>query len=415
MDRPPKPFRPRVARNAAMKNDQRHGDERRDRGRDGRGVNNSRRSPSPPRRPRPAGAELVARQDRPDRPHERHPDKSQPSYRHRHRSRDRSKERPPRPSHSSSRRHRDRDDHRNRDRSRDAGSQPDGRGGQPPKASSRSRSRGRGQPLSPPPSKRPRSRSPSPASHHRKKSKHDPRERRIQDESNGYPESLRLRRHSSHPHRSLSPSPRDHKPRSKDKPDDLSAVRRDNRSRSPLQDCPPSSSARPRSSRSHRDHPEHGQRSRSPVAGFRRHPPSGRHSLSPHPNRPGRSSSVASQDRAGPDFDGRPPYPPRSPRGYRSRGGKGRPFDEARFSSKFEPPSGSNKEADMAARGGYRGGYHPNQQSFPHKSQYNDPRGFSQSPQHATPGSSFQNSPSTQSPYGGGRGGWGGQQYSPPQ
>ncbi|KAL7816474.1 kinase-like domain-containing protein [Trichoderma aethiopicum] len=63
----------------------------------------------------------------------------------------------------------------------------------------------------------------------------------------------------------------------------------------------------------------------------------------------------------------------------------------------------------MTSRSSFRGGYNP---AYSHQSHHsNDPRGYSQSPQN--PGS-FHNSPSP-SPYGAGRGGWSGHQYSPQQ
>ncbi|AEO62858.1 uncharacterized protein THITE_2107586 [Thermothielavioides terrestris NRRL 8126] len=68
----------------------------------------------------------------------------------------------------------------------------------------------------------------------------------------------------------------------------------------------------------------------------------------------------------------------------------------------------------MAARGGFRGGFNPQQlQSGYPKGQY-DARGYGQSPGHGTPVSSFHGSPAVQSPFGGSGRGWNNQpQFSP--
>jgi CTD kinase subunit alpha len=66
---------------------------------------------------------------------------------------------------------------------------------------------------------------------------------------------------------------------------------------------------------------------------------------------------------------------------------------------------------NMAARGGYRGGFNP-PPSYP-KGQY-DARSYGQSSGHGTPTSSFHGSPTAQSPYGGNGRGWNSQpQFSP--
>jgi CTD kinase subunit alpha len=70
---------------------------------------------------------------------------------------------------------------------------------------------------------------------------------------------------------------------------------------------------------------------------------------------------------------------------------------------------------NMAARGGYRGGFNPQMQSgYSSKGQY-DARGYGQSSGHGTPASSFHGSPSAQSPYGGSGRGWNSQQQFSPQ
>ena len=76
----------------------------------------------------------------------------------------------------------------------------------------------------------------------------------------------------------------------------------------------------------------------------------------------------------------------------------------------------------MSARGNFRGGYNAHVQSgYPMRGQYsqgphsNDPRTYSQSSGHGTPNSSFHGSPPPQSPFGGSRGSWGGQQQYSPQ
>jgi CTD kinase subunit alpha len=146
-----------------------------------------------------------------------------------------------------------------------------------------------------------------------------------------------------------------------------------------------------------------------------------------------------SRSRSPPPFDssydtGRPEFPSRDPDPVPSR------FDEepksdherrlpARQSSARSPPSHNRRrrrqdstgrhsstrseiDDDMASHSSYRGGYAP---AHSHGHQYSDdPRGFSQSPQHTA---SYHDSPS-QSPYGGGRNGWGNrfspQQFVPP-
>ncbi|KAK4227090.1 hypothetical protein QBC38DRAFT_527560 [Podospora fimiseda] len=71
------------------------------------------------------------------------------------------------------------------------------------------------------------------------------------------------------------------------------------------------------------------------------------------------------------------------------------------------PVSGSNSiEVNMAARGGFRGGFNPQQQQ--------QQRGHGQTSGRGTPTSSFHGSPPAQSPYNGGGRGWNGQhQFSP--
>ncbi|KUI62856.1 CTD kinase subunit alpha [Cytospora mali] len=75
-----------------------------------------------------------------------------------------------------------------------------------------------------------------------------------------------------------------------------------------------------------------------------------------------------------------------------------------------EPASGPNSiEVNMSARGNFRGAYGG---QYPMRGHYNQ---GPHSSGHATPNSSFHGTPPAQSPYGGSRGSWGGQQQYSPQ
>lgn len=374
---------------------------------------------SKPRSPPPARGRSVA--------------PSQPTSRHRRHDRARSPDdrsgRPPPPSHRSPR--------SRRDRSRDTARRRESRHS-PPRHSLDSGSPGhrkayrpnpdlpvrRRVSRSPAPSKRRRSPSPSFAGQPR------PKNARL-DESPGRsekgipPESLQPKRRgpSPPPNRARSPAPRDRRSRPRTRP---------GRSRSPS----PPPRPRSRSPRDRRGPPPQGKgetrrRSRSPRPRYRSPLPDSRrqsksgprssHSPPARGSRPHTSSDTGSYRRAslelGPSRAPRGPLPPGSPRSSRHpKSTKGRGRDDSRSSKKFDPTSGANSvEVNMAARGGYRGGFNPPLQSgYPSKGQY-DGRGYGQSSGHGTPASSFHGSPSAQSPHGGSGRGWNNQQQFSPQ
>ncbi|KAK0378669.1 hypothetical protein CLIM01_03962 [Colletotrichum limetticola] len=381
-------------RHVAMRDDRRSGDERRDRGRAGREVTRSRRSPSPPpRRPRES--------DRlPDsKPREPPPDKSQPSGRSHHRTRERSRERPRRASPSPSRRDKYREDSRDRSRGRGTGeSRRESRAKHP-----RDRSRGaqRGDGAASPSSKRLRSRSLDRSATERKKPRRDNSPRR--DHREAAPgDAGRSARGSPRPSR-RSPSPDRREYRSK--PKERSRRRHRSRTRSPEREK--RRDRRDRSTSRRREQSPGRRRDRSPL---------------PHRQRsPARPPSTSTRS------DRRPASPRRSSRDRQRRrlsqsrastrslsrgsGRRGQQGDESRVTFKSQPSSGANSvEVSMSGRGNHRGGFvSQGPPAFAHGQQYSDPRQFSQSPQ-PTP-NSYNGSPN-QSPYGAGRGNWG-SQFSP--
>jgi CTD kinase subunit alpha len=407
-----------------------HGDrQRRDRGRDARGMTTSRRSFSPDA----ASSKPTYQGSRDNRPgqHQDSVEKTQPGPRRSHKSGDRSQNSSNRPSHIHPRR--GREDPRDSDRGRE------------PVPPARRRSSGpRREPNAHPGStgtqggsrvssfaKRPRSPSLSLGGSEPKKSRRARSPRRPAKPPLPAEPSLPgqdHRRPPPTPRRDRSPERRDRRAKSKRNP---------GRQRSPS----------PRRGRSPSPHPEahfsenpndiplndktHPRRRTSPRLANQRHRSTSRQrSPFPRGSRPTTSSDTGSHARPTPDFD--PPRPPR-PRPHpppRSPGdhGPSRPHkrginrEETGVSQKFDPSSGANSvEVNMSARGGYRGGYTSHMQSgFSAKGQYDqgshDVRIFSQSSAHATPSSSYHGSPPSQSPYGGSGRGWGGpQQYSPQQ
>jgi hypothetical protein len=183
------------------------------------------------------------------------------------------------------------------------------------------------------------------------------------------------------------------------------------RRRSPSRSPARSEGDRRRSRRDsrHRQKPEAPRspsRNRSPpAASSRRHSISHRRGSQSRVGEPTLTVRTATDDRSRVDVEHRPAHRdprPRSPPSHRDRQ-RGKDFPEPHHASR------SDVDDDMTSRSSYRGGYNP---AYAHQSHHsNDPRGYSQSPQN--PGS-FHNSPSP-SPYGAGRGGWSGHQYSPQQ
>lgn len=120
------------------------------------------------------------------------------------------------------------------------------------------------------------------------------------------------------------------------------------------------------------------------------------------------------------NHDWSPPPPSGSP--ARERRGpfpsNKKDFDRRRYDEGPPEPiaSGANSvEVNMSARGNFRGAYGG---QYPVRGHYNpgpnDPRNFTHS-SGSTPSSSFQGSPTAQSPYPSSRGSWGGQQQLSPQ
>lgn len=367
--------RSQSARHAAMKHDRDRGDERRDRGRPGRGANDSRRSVSPQAR-RPQHEDRPAHRGRHDDLSAFPPD--QRSDRHsRRRSREDNNHRSHRRSVSRGEKHRGRDrsprffDDRQqtRTRSRESSRRSPGAGGGAF-------------------TKRPRSRSPPSPSSRRKKSRRSGRNRRAKHspefEKPEPPRRHRERRRS--PHRS---PPRRGRSGDRLDRDTDSAYDRRSPERRPVEDR----GYRRRGSETW----SHASRDSSPRSPYR--------DLSRE--REPRSPSVASRGRD--DHPNASALRPHSPHDHH-RSSKGHP----RGRRDQETGSGSgNAEAAMGSRGtgGFRGGYSSQQNSFPsHKQSGHDSRGsFSQSP---TPNSSYHNSPASQSPYNS-RSGRNGQQFSP--
>ncbi|KAK3377748.1 hypothetical protein B0H63DRAFT_224555 [Podospora didyma] len=129
-------------------------------------------------------------------------------------------------------------------------------------------------------------------------------------------------------------------------------------------------------------------------------------------SRPPTASDTGSHRRPSPDPGARAPPSPRDRRRPKLSK-KGRTRDDLRL-KKFDPASGANSiEVNMAARGGFRGGFNSQQQQpgYPSKGQYN----HSHSSGHGTPNSSYHGSPPAQSPFGGNGRSWNGQQQYSPQ
>lgn len=392
---PPKP--PRRSRHAAMRDV--GSDDSRQRAQTGRGLKPDRPR-SPPRGPRHK-SDNRARRRQSEAVSVAHASTSaprpQPSSHHRHHSRDRDRDRSP----EDPRRPADKEDLIPRFR---AGRE------RAPESEDRSRRRSRssehGRRTSPSSAtKRPRSRSQSPSSSHRKRSKRDHSPSRRGRDRSPDPGSRKHRHHSSRDRRRASPQRHGHSHRSPSRPQDPhSRSKRRSLSRSPSGSRAGSRSVARDSRQPRSDRPSYQSRSRSPI-------PAGRISLSRRLS----DASRTSHPRSGPsttagepsldELDRRASHrhqPPQSPRHYRDR--RHRDDSPERYYS-----SRSDIDDDMASRGSYRGGYHP---AYSHNAPFgNDPHGYSQSPQ---PGGSYHNSP-PDSPYGGGRGAWAGQQYSPQQ
>lgn len=152
------------------------------------------------------------------------------------------------------------------------------------------------------------------------------------------------------------------------------------------------------------------------------------HQRRPSPNSRRRSPSLQvgrrpsipgsfSRGRHPPEYDNErynyPQVPPRSPRDRRgSFVSKQKRIRDPSGPQKvpLELASGPNSiEVNMSARGNFRGGYSG---QYPVRGHYNQ---GTQSSGHGTPNSSFHGTPPAQSPYGGSRGSWGGQQQFSPQ
>ncbi|KAK1760822.1 hypothetical protein QBC47DRAFT_15275 [Echria macrotheca] len=210
------------------------------------------------------------------------------------------------------------------------------------------------------------------------------------------PES-RDRRSKQKRARSRSPSPRRHRPRSPS--DSVPVPRRQSRPRK-RSTSPRGRAASPREAR---------RRSRS----RRRTPPQ-------WGDRPPTSSGVGSGRRQNLDSNayastGLQTGSPRDRRGPPEAEKRDRPRDGARRNSS-DPASGANSiDVNMAARGGFRGGFNsqPPQPGYPPKGPYGQT--YAQSSGHGTPNSSFHASPPIQSPYPGGGRGWNPQPHFSPQ
>lgn len=432
------------ARYVAMKDSWSHGDDRRERGRVDRGVAHQRRSRSPPSR---------RHEDSKERDHT--PVKSRPISRHNDRPRERSHERRRRTSRSP--RRDSGEEVRERNRGREL---LDTRGSDKPKRTTTYQS--------PSSSKRRKTRSPSPARSHHKKSRREasrsppnlereslrsekkrrplsllpPRKRSTERrplDSRSEGKHKHHRESGTYERRKRSPSPRPNKTERPEFTRRRSVSRHSRRGRSPV-DYPPK--VRERSpfekikDKDRKRAPSSQTGRRSPD--IARYEPSSRsrpRSPVPHKDFKVRGRSPREKDPRPREEEERPA------RGeYRS---EKRNTSRPRIStasgansievkpSKQSPTtaSGANsvearrKSDKMNNRGYYGGqqGYNPHQQmqaAFPLKPQYNqgppmDPRQYSQSPQHHMTPNSYHGSPQAQSPYSGGRGGWGGQQYSP--
>ncbi|RDA95736.1 hypothetical protein CP533_5057 [Ophiocordyceps camponoti-saundersi (nom. inval.)] len=365
-------------------------DDHGERVRPGRGVTSSQRPGSPPRNP--------------SRGHHR----QQPSSHDGHRSRDRPRDRPV----DLVGRDSDVEDLIPGYRTSKVWQPEPGEG----KSFRRSRSRDHDVPSSSPTTKRYRDSTHSPDDSHRKRSKklHSPtrhtrgRSRDLDD---------RKRRRLS-PHQHAEPSHRRH-PYSYGSPSRSEEAyvryKQSSFSRSPTRYEAYSSRTASRELRSSRHAPLPLSRSPSPTRDCIREPTHRPPSPSPRSSR----SFHAYGGGGSHEYPGsRPPYrqgPPRSPPPYRGHRREELP-PEAHFSSRSEV------DDDMASRSSYRAGHNP---LYTHKSfngndsRGSEARGYSLSPPRR---GSYQNSPSTSSPYGpyrgggggSGSGGWAGQ-YSPQQ
>lgn len=161
-------------------------------------------------------------------------------------------------------------------------------------------------------------------------------------------------------------------------------------------------------------------RSRSPLSGSRRSSFSRTHS----PPRPlSRHNLISSEagsrsHQSTPAFESsRPDFPPRSPRerGSRRSRKKGKTREDPRFHPGGQLASGANSiEVNMTRRLETRGASTTQlPPTRPGNSQYGDRRP-AHSPSRPNSRSSFRGSPTSQSPYGGGRGAWNGQRQNSP-
>lgn len=436
----PHPHPPQHRHNGAMPYDSRPpGDDRRVRGRNDRGM----RDPSYPSR-RPLSSRIAAPHAAQAAPREADWDgnidsRPLPTDRHRHhrqpnpRRRSRSPQRPPRPSQRNPRRF--------RESSRDRARRPDDLFPRRSESGSRGRSRdreaappadyhyapphhARGPPIenpgrqplrprSPPPVKRNRSSSPLAFESQPKRLRQEPSPRRLdreRDIAGPHPSSNRPETSSLGRQRSLTHLERRSK---KQKPGRPKPTLHDTRGRSPPRrdrDFPDNPNLYPLGQRASpsRDHSLASFSVNRRTSPRRWSPPGGR-----------RPSIAGSFSRGGypPEYDrerqGYPQPPPRSPRDRRGSF----TFRKERLhdtspprKGPAKPTSGPNSiEVNMSARGNFRGAYGG---QYPMRGHY------SQGPHssgHATPNSSFHGTPPAQSPYGGSRGSWGGQQQFSPQ
>ncbi|KAI0011151.1 Pkinase-domain-containing protein [Xylariaceae sp. FL0662B] len=222
------------------------------------------------------------------------------------------------------------------------------------------------------------------------------------------------------PFRRRSPSPHydDPRPRYADRGEPLEPHRHRRRSRSPFHEAA-FERGMPPVSRSRRDS-QIGDRSRSPIISSRRSSFSRTHSPPRPLARPYPGSEAGSYSRrSSPSFDPpRPDFPLRSPRGRGSRRSRkrGKYREDSGFPLSGPLASGANSiEVNMSRRQDHHRGPSGSQMppTHPAKTHYNDPRS-AHSPTHATSGSSYHGSPTSQSPYGGSRGGRGNQpRFSP--
>lgn len=272
-------------------------------------------------------------------------------------------------------------------------------------------------PRSPPPAKRQRSPSSPAFESQTKRHRQEPSPRRLDqqlDTAGPHFSSIRPENSSFEREQASTGSERRLK---KPRPGKPSAPSHDTRGRSPL--------------RRDRDFPDNpnlcplGQRA-SPRRGPSPVPFSSHHRSSPAPRRwsppvqGGRRPSISDsipRGRYPVGYDQeRHDYPQPLPRSPRDRRGsfsskKERTHDHSRFRrGPSEPASGPNSiEVNMSSRGNFRGSYGG---QYPARGHYNQ---GPHSSGHATPNSSFHGSPPAQSPYGGSRGSWGGQQQYSPQ